>query len=227
MQRITWDYPEIVQWEIPMPDRRSLVIEQDFMASTRQDHEQHFLVAHPDAEEYWRVVNSYSVEDLFRDRRIYAGKVRLYRAFGMISVMGKLFKINPSYPEDFDKDALCIMLWCAHIFRVTKVMSTGRPIRTDPPDSIVGKLGVYILSFGTRSETTGRLTRESVHLTRWIPSSPRTCRDWVVLLQRRARRAARARRALAFAMAIHVRLGAGSAAACLGSDLVGVVCGLL
>lgn len=227
MQRITWDYPEIIQWEIPMPERRSLTIENDFMATAGPYMGmRHFLVADPDAEEYWRVVNSLSVDDLFRDRRIYAGKVRLYRPFGMVSVMGKLFSIRLSESEHWaTEDALCIMLRCATVFRVTKVMPVGEPTRGSP-NSVTGKVGVYLLSFGTLNHTTGRLRRESVVLTRWT-SGPRTCYDWLVLLQRRARRAARARRALAFAMAFHARLGADSAAASLGSDLAGVVFGLV
>lgn len=226
MQRITWAYPEIIQWEIPMPERRSLIIEQDFMLSAEPYHRQHFLVPDPDAEEYWRVVNSYAVDDMFRDRRIYAGKVRLYRPFGMVSVMGKLFSIRLRHPENgATEDELCTMLRCATVFRVTKVMPAGAP-STDPPGSVAGKVGVYLLSFGALRQITSRPRQESLVLTSWTPG-PRTCRDWLVLLQRRARRAARARRALAFAMALHARLGAGSAAACLGSDLAGVVFGLV
>jgi hypothetical protein len=147
-----------------------------------------------------------------KESDVSSDQVRFYLGLGMLSVRGRLFRIQladckagPELPE-----------YVRHVTRLKFRKLAALGLHVGGRDR--GIIGSYALFFGSSWHSRTGVFSNFMQVSRWARGY-KTCTQWVVYLQRRARQALRARRALAVAMAFHARLGGGSPLAILSSDL--------
>lgn len=153
--------------------------------------------------------------------------VRVFYQLGMVLVCGKLLKI------DFDnvrricdsQDEFEERICRSYTYAFRKMTTAAFRTAWDAT-ALERRLGTYVLFFGSNYRNRHPVFSNHAVLHRRMPGM-RTCDEWLVYVQRRAARAWRARKSLAFAMALHGRLGQGSGAACLDEELAALVCGFL
>lgn len=144
-----------------------------------------------------------------------------YLDLGMVALKGRLLQIdsprlicaNPEFRE-------CISRTLGGTLSLRRLL---------PPPGGAGRLGdslgSYVLFYGSSWRDRTSAFGNHVILRRWMLRL-RTCDDCLVCIQRWTRRALRARRALAFSMGSHCRLGDDAAVACLGQDLARMILGM-
>lgn len=155
-------------------------------------------------DEFWADVNEPSFLKLMRESELGSEHVRFYLGLGMLSVRGRLFRIQLADC----KGGLDLPEYVKHVTRLKfrKLAALGLHIGGSSR-SIIGS---YALFFGSSWHSRTGVFSNFMQVSHWARGY-KTCTQWLVYLQRRAREARRARRALAVAMAFHGRLGADSA----------------
>jgi len=150
--------------------------------------------------------------------------VAVYFGIGMVCIDNKLFKIDLSKfyenmrPAEFDTAELGERMLHSSNWLMKKISYLK------DNEHFVRRVGTFILFFGSAVLRGIPLFPNIVTLDRWGPRL-RTYDAWLVVLQRWFRRSLHAKKQrLAFAMALHPRLGHFSGASCLGQDLVGKIC---
>lgn len=163
-------------------------------------------------DEFWADINEPSFLRLMRESEVGKEHVRFYMGLGMVAVRGRLFRIQLADC----KGGAHLSEYVQHVTRLKfrKLAALGLHIGGHHR-SIIGS---YALFFGSSWHSRTGVFSNFMQVSRWARGY-KTCMQWVVYLQRRFRQALRARRALAVAMALHARLGSGSALAGLSSDL--------
>jgi hypothetical protein len=173
---------------------------------------------------YWNLVDAGQLRfTTFLDE----GNVRLLWELGMYEVNGRLLRMDLGRAErdcglaEFEQRVRRAQCWA-----VRRVL----PVAFGDPDDwasegLGSRMGVYVLFFGSAWQSRTPLFSNKVMLCKWGPRV-RRYDDWLVYLQRKVRGWLAARRRLAFAMCLHARLGACSAASCLGLDLAARICEL-
>jgi hypothetical protein len=163
-------------------------------------------------DEFWADINEPSFLKLMKESDVSSDQVRFYLGLGMLSVRGRLFRIQladckagPELPE-----------YVRHVTRLKFRKLAALGLHVGGRDR--GIIGSYALFFGSSWHSRTGVFSNFMQVSRWARGY-KTCTQWVVYLQRRARQALRARRALAVAMALHARLGADSAMGRVDADL--------
>jgi hypothetical protein len=152
--------------------------------------------------------------------------VEVYWELGLVSVLGKLFKINRKLmtPKYYTHHEMKMNIRFAQGFSIRRLTpSTFFRLSFDDSDMRID-VGEYVLFFTSLWNTSIQINSYYLRLYKWMPGL-RTCDQLLVRLQRAWRRRQSARRALALGMAFHDRLGKSAEVACLGADLYRLICG--
>jgi hypothetical protein len=156
--------------------------------------------------------------------------VKVHFDMGMVQINNRLLKMDLSRvlvnlrPSELDRAELKERLfgalhWVMRAFTWFNTLEgpTQQPVWRE-------RVGVFTLYFGSTWKYSVPVFPYMVTLDRWGPRL-RTYDAWLVKLQRWFRSRLNAKKqSLAFAMALHPRLGQFSGAACLGKDLADKIC---
>jgi len=150
--------------------------------------------------------------------------VKVYHGLGMVHVDGKLLKMDFTRVSEnmrlaeFESRLSRAVSWAMR--KVSHVRALDGPSQRPVSRQ---RVGAYVLFFASNLQNRLPVFSNNVMVDRWGPRL-RTYDAWLVLLQRRVKFWAGAKKRLAFAMALHPRLGHFSGASCLGQDLAGKIC---
>lgn len=153
--------------------------------------------------------------------------VRVYLGMGMAAVRGRLLNMNfvASTGDYAHRLELATGEWALRRIMPLRP-DEGSWVSLEPNLALATHCGSYVLFFGSNYRDRTPIFSNRVMLDSIGPRL-RHYKDWLVYLQRRVKKWVAARKSLAFAMALHARLGAASGPAVLGEDLASKICGML
>lgn len=162
--------------------------------------------------EFWADINEPSFLKLMKESEVHSDQVRFYLDMGMVAVRGRLFRVQMADCRGGSDISKAV----EHITRLK--FRKLAPLGLHVGGHHRSIMGSYALFFGSSWHSRAGVFSNYMQVSQWA-TGYKTCTQWVVYLQRRARAARKARRALAVAMAFHERLGVGSALRSVDPDL--------